>query len=370
MKKSILFIAFFVTLTMGINAQVTVQQTATIEEYVNELIIGVGINASNITFTGSEIQLGHLLDGQGTEFPIDQGVILSTADALNCVINNDIYDDDDVPFGEGIMGDSSLLSIANLVPSLIGQSFIVTSVNDVCILEFDFVVTGNYLSFNYSFGSDEYLTWVNSSYNDVFAFLLSGPGIEGEYSSPVGFPDGAVNLAYVPETDPQLPITVSSINDVTNNQYYIDNSEIDNIGLNGFTTMIQASHIVIDGESYHIKLAIADGSDNALESVVVLETNSFMAMYGNPNDIDENESEELLVFPNPASKSFNITFHNTIKNPFISIVDSQGKIVYHSIPENNNNLNISIDFLVSGIYFIQLIEHGEIIEIKKLVIEK
>ena len=42
--------------------------------------------------------------------------------------------------------------------------------------------------------SEEYLDWVNTDYNDVFAFLISGPGITGPYTAPANFPNGAMNL--------------------------------------------------------------------------------------------------------------------------------------------------------------------------------
>ena len=45
--------------------------------------------------------------------------------------------------------------------------------------------------------------------------------------------------------------------------------------INGFTVPFKAEHEVICGETYHIKLAIADGSDGALESIVLLEEGSF-----------------------------------------------------------------------------------------------
>ena len=61
----------------------------------------------------------------------------------------------------------------------------------------DFEAGGDSISFNYVFGSDEYLTYVNTQYNDIFAFFLSGPGITGPYAAPAGFPDGAINIAQV-----------------------------------------------------------------------------------------------------------------------------------------------------------------------------
>lgn len=267
-------IGFLLTFTLlaGVSiGQIDVTNDLTIEEYVTDILLGSGVQASNITFTGWENQIGLLNGGDGTIFPMDAGLVLSSANAQNL----DGSFDENVPFGSGVSGETDLLNIANSVPPLIGQNFTVNSVNDVCILEFDFIATGDTVKFNYSFGSDEYLGWVNSQYNDIFAFLLSGDGIAGPYDSPAAFPGGAVNIAQVPDTDPPLPITISSVNNVTNSEYYIDNPSNTDIMINGFTTKLQAVYEVECGGSYHMKLAIADGSDTILESIVVLEQGSF-----------------------------------------------------------------------------------------------
>ncbi len=250
----------------------TTDQNFTVEQYVTEVLIGDGVNVSNITYSGGLDQLGYMSGAEGV-FSVGAGLILSTDNALNltdpsCGANIC----NDCP-GMGVDGD--LLEVANSVPPLIGQSFSVSSVNDLCILEFDFEAGGDSIAFNYVFGSDEYLEWVNSSYNDIFAFFLSGPGITGPYVAPAGFPGGAINIAQVPESDPLLPVTISSVNDVTNSAYYIDNFNNEGICIDGYTQAFTASAQVQCGETYHIKLAIADGSDTALESFVILEEGSF-----------------------------------------------------------------------------------------------
>ena len=253
--------------------QVTITQPyATAEEYIQEILLGDGVTATNITYTGSLAQLGLLENGSGV-FSVESGLMLNTDDATCDGFCADCL--------AGTVPDADLLSVANSVPPLINQSFTVSSVNDVCILEFDFEAGGDSIAFNYVFGSDEYLTYVNTQYNDIFAFFLSGPGISGPYASPAGFPDGAINIAQVPESDPLLPVTISSVNNVTNSEYYIDNPGGDfgtgpyDICVNGFTSTFTAAAAVQCGETYHIKLAIADGSDTALESFVVLEAGSF-----------------------------------------------------------------------------------------------
>ena len=256
------------------HAQLEVETGLTLEEYVNDILLGNGIQAFNITYQGGDNQLGYLTGGDDV-FSISSGLILScdVAENLECP------DPDELVACDGCLGngfsDPDLLDIANSVPDLIGGSFSVGSVNDGCVLEFDFIAAGDTVSFDYVFGSDEYELYINTQYNDVFAFFLSGPGITGPYDSPAGFPDGSVNIAGVPNTDPNLPITISSVNSGTNPEYYVDNQGGTDVCINGYTVPFTASYPVECGETYHIKLAIADGSDTALESIVVLEEGSF-----------------------------------------------------------------------------------------------
>ena len=278
MKKRLLLLAFFLLSLNFIQAQVVIESELTIEEYVNDVLLGTGVTAFNVTYTGSDVQLGHMTGGEGTIFPIDEGLILSTAVATNSAAEDCLLGGfDDVPFEESVSGEPDLLSISQSVPGLLGLNCETpNSMNDLCILEFDFVATGDTVKFNYSFGSDEYSTYICQQYNDIFAFFLSGPGITGSYDSPAGFPGGAVNIAAIPDTDPAIPITITSVNNGTNEEYYIDNeaNPVD-FCMNGFTIPLEARYPVTCGETYHIKLAIGDGADTALESVVVLEAGSF-----------------------------------------------------------------------------------------------
>ena len=262
----------FLTLITAIfsTAQVTVT-TVTPAEAVAALV-GPDLEVSNITFTGDAIQVG-VYDNAGGNFPISNGIILSTSHAGN-FMPNAFNGEPTAP----VNTEQDLLDIANSVPPLIGRGFTVSGVFDVAYLEFDFVASGPELTFKYVFGSDEYLTYVNSQYNDVFAFMLSGPGIAGPYDSPAAFPDGAQNIAGVPNSDPFLPITISSVNNVLNQQYYIDNpgNTINNtVSCTGYTDSLRVYADLQCGATYHMKLAIADGSDNGLKSIVVFEEGSF-----------------------------------------------------------------------------------------------
>ena len=304
-------VLIFLTTTCAV-AQVEVNSTLTPEEYVNDVLLGTGVEATNVVFTGSPVQIGEITGFDPSEFPIEAGLILSTEVANNPANVDDGCVDDFIEDGLEVSGDNDLLTIANSVPPLIGQNFSVSSVNDVCAIEFDFVATGDTIRFNYVFGSDEYLAWINSQYNDIFGFFLSGPGINGPYT------DNAINLAEVPGSDPQLAITISSVNNVTNSAYYVDNQGNDILCQNGYTVKLTAESEVECGETYHIRLAIADGSDTALESIVILESGSFESNsvvevdlsidVGGPeaNIIYEDCGEALLTFTRPLETILDI----------------------------------------------------------------
>ncbi|MFZ4785543.1 MAG: choice-of-anchor L domain-containing protein [Flavobacteriales bacterium] len=274
MLKKIVFSLSLIFVVVQSQSQVILDSLA-VEEYVQDVLLGNGVQASNISFTGCFAQIAYLHEGNSVSLGIDGGVVLSSDYAKNIAVPSPGYGLWNLTDCPTSSGDADLLSVANSVPPLIGQNFSVSSVNDLSILEFDFVPTGDTIRFNYIFGSDEYLTFVNTTYNDIFGFFLSGPGITGPYNSPAGFPGGAVNIAQVPNSNPPLPITISSVNNVLNQEFYLDNPNQLVLSLNGYTTVLEAWHEVQCGETYHIKLAIADGSDTALESIVILEEGSF-----------------------------------------------------------------------------------------------
>ncbi len=275
MKIKVIAVFLNLSLIFHYFAQITVTNSApynTANQLINNVLLGGGVSANNTSMFGDAIQIG-FFNGVNTNLGLDSGIVMSTGD---------IADLDPTSFGGGntpmnTNSDPDLLNVANSVPPLINQPFFVSGIFDVATIEFDFIPTSDTVSFNYVFGSNEYLTWVNSEYNDVFGFFISGPGITGPYSSPAGFPNGSINIATVPNSIPPLPITISSVNNVLNSQYYIDNQFTfpQTVSCNGFTTLFNATTIVQCGETYHIRLALADGSDSNLDSWVFLEAGSF-----------------------------------------------------------------------------------------------
>ena len=216
MTRKLYLIAFlFITFALAKSsyAQITTNLLAPYDSptfLVDSILLGEGVLATNHTFQGDLIQIG-FFNGVNSKIGIDSGIVLATGDI------SEIEPGGGGGFFVNNIDDPDLLDLANSVPGLIGQNFNVSSVNDVAILEFDFVPVSSYLSFKYVFASQEYFAYENTQFNDVFGFFISGPGIVGPYDSPAAFPDGSINIATFESIEPNslgvdLPITISSVN--------------------------------------------------------------------------------------------------------------------------------------------------------------
>ena len=268
--KRILSILSLLLFGFQVNSQITLAPGITADQAV-QYLLGPNVTYFNAQFTGDPGQLGYLSGGGApSAFQIEDGVTLTSGHV------NELQLGATVPIiAGGVANNPDLLDVANSVFPMIGLNLTIQDVNDQAILEFDFIATGNTLSFDYIFGSDEYLQFVDQVYNDVFAFFLAGPGITGDYSAPPGYPGGSTNIAIIPGSDPALPITISSLNNEDYSQYYVDNPQNVDIGSNGYTVPLLATYPLLCGETYHIKLAIADAQDGSLQSFVTLRAGSF-----------------------------------------------------------------------------------------------
>lgn len=247
-------------------AQITVDNTTqSPADLVSNVLVGGGVTISNVKFNGSTALASspHQSVGEFTgtsSIGLTNGVIIATGDAQLADGNNNS--------GGLTMGSTGGGGSDVDLNDLSGLPLF-----DQAVLEFDFVPSGDSIRFKYVFGSEEYLEWVGSGYNDVFGFFLSGPGISGPFSL------GGINLATVPSTT--TPISINTINNVTNAIYYVDNGTGStplinlHIQYDGFTVIMTAEAAVNCGDTYHIKLAISDAGDPALDSGVFLEAGSF-----------------------------------------------------------------------------------------------
>ncbi|MBL4585812.1 MAG: choice-of-anchor L domain-containing protein [Flavobacteriales bacterium] len=255
MKKIIgsLVVIFALVWNNQAAAQIVIDDTQTPQQLVEEVLLGQGVVVSNITFTGAPEQIGYFNALNGN-FPIEEGVVLSSGNVSNIPGTGATFSS--AITGSG--GDPDLDIVSN------------AGTNDAVVLEFDFVPIGDSIKFDYIFGSEEYPEFVNSAFNDVFAFIISGPGFSGPFSN------GGENIALIPGTT--TPITIDNVNEAVNAQYYIDNNngvDPDGIVYDGYTLTLTALAEVVCGETYHLKFALADAGDSSYDSGVFLKARSF-----------------------------------------------------------------------------------------------
>lgn len=262
------YIIFCLVFGLGIqfgNAQnISVDESYTPQDLVEDILINspcanvFNVSVSGGNFASGEKSFGYF-DATGTTFPFQNGIILSTG-KINNAPGPNIYLSDDGG-GIGWNGDSDLNDALGL-----------SNTFNATILEFDFIPLGNRISFDYIFSSEQYLTNPSSNqcnYTDGFAFLLKRNG-ETNYQ----------NLAVVPGTN--IPVKVNTVRGSGTicppaNQAYFDafNDTNHPTNFNGQTKILKAESDVIPGETYHIKLVIADEGNYRFDSAIFLGGGSF-----------------------------------------------------------------------------------------------
>lgn len=296
MRKIIPFLVTILSFQM-VYSQVSITNQApynTAQYLINDVFAGGNVTINNIQVYGSAQQYG-FFSGGGSSIGIDSGLVLSTG-SINelcptggtCSVTGATAPGNGtgVNFGPTWMGSSSnnaLLSVSNLAASLIPGASAAGDVNDACVIWFEFVPTKDTMQFNFIFASNEWPTYPCSSFNDVFGFFVSGPGVTGTYAAPAGFPNSQ-NYAVIPGTN--IPITISSINGAgysgscgtpSNSSYFVPNPTSTLVDVNAFTTLMTVEFPVQPCDTYSFAMAIGDGSDGALSSFVFMEANSFDA---------------------------------------------------------------------------------------------
>ena len=267
------YLIFCLFLTSLLHAQLTVSSSNNATELAQK-IVGQGVTILNPVYKGTAVSAGFFNDRTGT-IGIDSGIVLTTGRVVSIGTTGN---------GIGVNGSAGLKAgYANGAASDADLNALLTGSGirqDACVLEFDFIPQGDSINVNFVFASDEYSLYNCTQYNDVFGFLISGPGIVG-----------TKNIALVPGTN--IPVAINSINNgipgSTGNistcknmglgspftNLYRSNSGNVYVTYNGLTSVLKAELKVQPCQTYHIKLAIQDVIDGDFDSGVFLQASSF-----------------------------------------------------------------------------------------------
>ena len=240
-------IAFLMFQNM-LQAQLYIDPEISVEQMVMDFFDGECVTVSNISYTGANESSAYF-EAANTDLNIPAGIFIGSG------------------LAEAVIGPSTSQGTSNAMGTA-GDPDLDTEVgamtNDAAVIEMDIVSSEeNTLSFYYIFGSEEYNEWVGTGFNDVFAFYVSGPGI-----------NGTQNIATIPGTT--TPASINNISLNTNSQYYVDYVENGGMDteLDGISTELPASFVALANETYHIKIAIADVADQVFDSGVFIGVES------------------------------------------------------------------------------------------------
>ena len=327
MKMRFLFLVFVLSFSVEGIGQIVISPATPAQMVAN--LTGPGITYSNVTFTGDpNVSAAIFSNGNTTNLGLTSGVVLTTGSANLIPVNNS--------GSEGLNNSGGALPELNTIAG--------ATTYDGVVLEFDFVPLSNQINVNYIFGSEEYLEFVNSGYNDAFAFFISGPGIVGQQ-----------NIATVAG----VPVTIDNINNISNAAFFVNNTGsfgANSIEYDGFTTVLTAARTVIPCSTYHIKLMIADGGDGVWDSGVFIAENGLFApgatpqlvsvqpAYNFPNAV-EGCTGSQFVFSIPTAVSTATTINFTVGGTATSGTDYVPLPHSVTIPAGQTSVTLPVNVL-------------------------
>lgn len=329
-------------------AQLIVDPTATPQD-IAQLLVGQGVVIDNAQVTAADSSWGYY-NSIGTEIGTSEGLLLTTGKAMNAIGPND---ESGLPDLDG----SNCLNCDEYDNDFPGSELLNEAQDrttfDATMFEFDIYPQGDSLKFDFTFASEEYNEWVDSPFNDVFGFYISGPNIGTD-----------VNIALVPGTSD--PVAINTVNNNTNSQFFFDNTNPAGMGVqyDGFTVDLQAViGDLIPCEEYHLKLVIADGSDRLYDSAVFIEkieSNPVTVLTATAGGIDTmiegcNDGTVTFMREEALPTSQDVTFFvggtatdGVDYTPMIGTGNENDPITI-TIPANETSVTIDIEAIADGL---------------------
>jgi hypothetical protein len=234
-------------------------------------IAGSGITITNATYNGGVAASGTFIGD--AVFGLGEGIVLTSGSAQTAA--DTVNNSDSTTVNSGTGNDADL-------DALVGGG-----TQNATSLEFDFTTDGGDLFFDWSFASEEYNEYVETTFNDVFAFFVNG-----------------INIALAPDGE------VASINTINcgnpfgsadencssfNNNDLQDGGPFFSTEYDGFTDVLTASVLGLGVGTHHIKIAIADRGDSAYDSAVFIKAGSCSDTGGDGGDGDVSVPEPGIL---------------------------------------------------------------------------
>ncbi len=223
--------------------------TTVSDELLVKALVGENVDPINIRITGDVLQRG-LYSGADGVLEIGTGIVLSTGDANTSFgdtpDNTDFFTPGDPDLEALVAGEDTF---------------------DAVVVEFDFIPQTPTVTFQYVFSSSEWTE--DSEYNDVLGLFVNGR-----------------NCAVLPNGSPVEIQNVLSASGLAHSTvilpptqgYFINTEAQTGFAFTGRTVALRCETAVTVGEPTHVKLALTDTNDTAVDSALFIQGGSIGAV--------------------------------------------------------------------------------------------
>lgn len=221
-----------------------------------EAIFGDGITVLDASYTGDIDSAGIFSDGDNVAentTPADTGVILSTGNVESYTQSS----------GDSNQSASTTADTSGQNNNALFNASAGRSTFDAAYLDVDFLSTGNVMTMQFIFASEEYPEFTNSIYQDFVGVWINGQGVPFTVADQVQLPVGDG------DTDP------GNINTADNQNLFLDNTnDAFNTEMDGLTITLTMVIPVSTTGVNSIRIGIADVGDSSYDSALLIDGDS------------------------------------------------------------------------------------------------
>jgi len=297
----ILAIIFMPTSAYSVNVA---NATVVTEAQMTIALTGSGVAISNLTITNpgscANFRRGvgrftnGTIGGAGPVLGVPTGVVVANSDFAN--VSNSLAsansdNNTSLTLCSGTTSDADMVTLLST-----------TNLGEYAAIEFDVIPAFSTLAIPFQFASEEFPEYVCSNFTDIVGIFVSGPGIVSStpiFSSPpsTGTPyenyakTAAGNLSSINWVNTGSPginstnlcVDAAGGGSLANAAFYTDNSNGNNTGGNaavaltntniesdGYTNTLFQPINVVPGQTYRVKIAVADAQDRAWDSAAFI----------------------------------------------------------------------------------------------------
>ena len=260
-------------------SELPIDESANATQMAQE-IFGDGVTVVSASYSGDNRSSGIYSDGNTTSpgvTPGDTGVIFSTGRVRDFTNSN----------GQSNQDTNTSTNTSGVNNNADFNAAAGTQTYDASFMDVDFIPTGDVMTMQFVFSSEEYPEYQSSVYQDFVGVWINGVQVD------MSIGNG--------DADP------GNMNSTNNENLYVDNtSDQYNTEMDGFTVTMTLSIPVISGAVNSIRIGIADVSDSSYDSNLLIAGGSVQtALIANDDStyVDPNGSKTLDVLANDVNSA-------------------------------------------------------------------